>query len=94
LHSISGSRFGDYTDAAERTAGKIMGDLNYGSVDEFLAGGMHESLDHLQDQFNNIGEAIFESYVLMPHVIDSPVKLNHNASTIRAWKHQQEQQQQ
>ena len=94
LHSISGSRYGDYTDAAERIAGKVMGELNYGSVDEFLAAGMHESLDHLQDQFNNIGEAMFETYVLMPHVIDSPVKVNHTASTIRAWKHQQEQEQQ
>ena len=56
--------------------------------------GIHESLDHLQDQFNNIGEAMFETYVLMPHVIDSPVKVNHTASTIRAWKHQQEQEQQ
>ena len=85
---------GDYTDAAERTAGKIMGELNYGCVEDFLATGLHEALDHMQSQFNTIGEAVFETYVLMPHVIDSSVSANHSASTIRAWKYQQEQEQQ
>lgn len=94
LHSISGKRMGDYSDAAERTSGRLLGQLNYGDVDEFLAGGLHEGLDHLQSQFNDIGEAVFETYVLMPHVIESSAPIPQSTATMRAWKHQQEQQQQ
>lgn len=95
LHSISKSRTGDYTDQAERLCGKMLNDLNYGFVDDFLAGGLHEALDQMQSRFNAIGEAIFETYVLMPHVIESSVSaVNQSNSTMRAWRHQQEQQQQ
>lgn len=94
LHSISGSRHGDYTDAAERSAGIILSELNYGAVEEMLAAGLHESLDRLQDHFNKIGEAVFETYVLMPHVLEKTPQHNQSLATIRAWKHQQEQQQQ
>jgi uncharacterized alpha-E superfamily protein len=38
LHSISGTLMGDYSDNAERTIGQMMGQLNYGVVDEFLSG--------------------------------------------------------
>jgi uncharacterized alpha-E superfamily protein len=94
LHSISGTLQGDYSDNAERATGQIMGRLNYGVVDEFLSAGLHEALDGLQTQFNIIGDAVFESYVLMPHVIDTSLPTNHSAATMRAWKYQQEQEQQ
>ena len=94
LHSISGTIMGDYSDQAERTTGQIMGRLNYGVVDEFLSAGLHEALDGLQTQFNIIGDAVFESYVLMPHVIETSLATKQNAATMRAWKYQQEQEQQ
>lgn len=94
LHSISGTLMGDYSDNAERATGQIMGQLNYGVVEEFLNAGLHEALDDLQTQFNLIGESVFESYVLMPHVIDTSLPSNHSAATMRAWKYQQEQEQQ
>lgn len=94
LHSISGTLSGDFSDQAERITGQIMGRLNYGMVDEFLAAGLHEALDDLQKQFNAIGEGVFESYVLMPHVIDTTLPLSHGAATVRAWKYQQQQEQQ
>ena len=71
-----------------------MGQLNYGLVDEFLSSGLHEALDSLQKQFNAIGEAVFESYVLMPHVLDTSLPTHHTTTTVRAWKYQQEQEQQ
>jgi uncharacterized alpha-E superfamily protein len=94
LHSISGTISGDYSDNAERITGQIMGRLNYGLIDEFLNSGLHEALDGLQTQFNAIGEAVFESYVLMPHVLDTSLPSNHTTTTVRAWKYQQEQEQQ
>ena len=94
LHSISGTLQGDYSDNAERTTGQIMGRLNYGVVEEFLSAGLHEALDGLQTQFNIIGDAVFESYVLMPHVIDTTLPTTQSTATMRAWKNQQEQEQQ
>lgn len=94
LHSISGTIMGDYSDQAECTTGQIMGRLNYGVVDEFLSAGLHEALDSLQTQFNIIGDAVFESYVLMPHVIETSLATKQSAATMRAWKYQQEQEQQ
>ncbi len=94
LHSISGTIMGDYSDQAECTTGQIMGRLNYGVVDEFLSAGLHEALDGLQTQFNIIGDAVFESYVLMPHVIETSLATKQSAATMRAWKYQQEQEQQ
>lgn len=94
LHSISGTLAGDFSDNAERITGQIMGRLNYGLVDEFLNTGLHDALDDLQKQFNLIGEAVFESYVLMPHIIDAAAPVHHGVASVRAWKYQQEQEQQ
>ncbi len=80
---------------ADRLSGKLLSELNYGSVEEFLEPGLHQSLDHLQEKLNAIGEAVFESYVLMPHVIDKPTLVTRQSmSAVRAWKYQQDQQQQ
>jgi uncharacterized alpha-E superfamily protein len=94
LHSISGSLMGDYSDDAERITGRVMGQLNYGVVDEFFKQGLHEALDRLQTQFNRIGEEVFESYVLMPHVISTANPSKQTTTTMRAWQYQQEQEQQ
>jgi uncharacterized alpha-E superfamily protein len=94
LHSISGSLMGDYSDDAERITGRVMGQLNYGVVDEFFKQGLHEALDRLQTQFNRIGEEVFESYVLMPHVIATANPSKQTTTTMRAWQYQQEQEQQ
>ncbi len=94
LHRISGTPRGSYSNDAERETGRLLSDLNFGSTDEAFRTGLHEYLDSLQERFNRIGEAIFESYVLMPERIQvSPEAESRSPSAIALWQMQQQQQQ-
>jgi uncharacterized alpha-E superfamily protein len=94
LHRISGSQRGSFANEAERKCGRLLADLNFGSTDEAFSIGLHAYLDSLQERFNAIGEAIFESFVLMPERIQvSPEGDSRSPSAIALWQMQQMQQQ-
>lgn len=99
LHRISGSAPGTYANDAERETGRLLAELNFGSADDAFRGGLHASLDALQQRFNRIGEAVFECYVLMPERIRAGAAIGaagggRSVSAAAAWRMQQEQQQQ
>jgi uncharacterized alpha-E superfamily protein len=94
LHQISGTPRGSFTNDAEREAGRLLADLNFGVTDDAFADGLHGYLDALQDRFNRIGEAVFESYVLMPELVQvCPPAEFRSSSALAAWQQQQQQQQ-
>lgn len=95
LHRISGTPRGTFSNDAERETGRLLADLNFGSTDDAFASGLHEFLDSLQERFNRIGKAIFESYVLMPERIQvCPVAESRTPSALALWQMQQQQEQQ
>lgn len=95
LHRISGSQRGSFINEAERLSGRLLADLNFGSTDEAFGIGLHNYLDSLQQRFNAIGEAIFESFVLMPERFQvSMAADSRSPSAIALWEMQQQQQQQ
>jgi uncharacterized alpha-E superfamily protein len=47
-----------------RHVGRLRADLAYTTVEEVLAAGLHEYIDDLQTRLNQIGEAIFQTFVL------------------------------
>ena len=95
LHAISGTPRGAFSNEAERESGRLLAELNFGSVDEVFKFGLHDYLDAMQNRFNHIGEKIFETYVLMPESLDlSPWAQPHTLSAIAAWQMEQQQQQQ
>jgi uncharacterized alpha-E superfamily protein len=94
LHRISGTPRGTFCNDAERENGRLLADLNFGVTDDAFANGLHEYLDALQTRFNRIGEAVFESYVLMPERIQvCPAAEFRSSSALAAWQMQQQQQQ-
>lgn len=94
LHRISGTPRGTFSNEAERETGRLLSDLNFGSADDAFSVGLHGYLDALQERFNRIGEAIFETYVLMPERIQvCPVEEPRTSSALAAWQMQQQQQQ-
>jgi uncharacterized alpha-E superfamily protein len=94
LHRISGTPRGTFSNDAERETGRLLADLNFGSTDDAFAKGVHDYLDALQERFNQIGEAIFETYVLMPERIQvCPVGESRSPSALALWQMQQQQQQ-
>ncbi|RYD22914.1 MAG: alpha-E domain-containing protein [Verrucomicrobiaceae bacterium] len=95
LHRISGTPRGTFSNEAEREAGRLLADLNFGSTEEVLETGIHDYLDALQGRFNHIGGEIFETYVLMPERVQvSPSPKAPTMSDVAAWQMQQQQQQQ
>ena len=94
LHRISGTPRGAFANEAEREAGRLLSELNFGSAEDIFRVGLHEYLDALQGRLNHIGGEIFETYVLMPERIEtSPVPKAPTLSDVAAWQMIQQQQQ-
>lgn len=62
LHAISGTPQGLFKSPAEKALGQLCSDLSYAAVDEIISGGLHEYIDALQLQMNNIGAGIHETF--------------------------------
>ena len=90
LHAVSGSPIGSYTNEAERINGRLLAQLNFSSSLNVLQIGYHEYIDSLQKQFNEIGQQVFDTYILLPLEIRS----NTNNGARRRLNNQQGQQQQ
>ena len=94
LHRISGTPRGAFTNEAEREAGRLLSELNFGSAENIFKTGLHEYLDALQGRLNHIGGEIFETYVLMPERIQtSPTPKAPTLYDVAAWQMEQQQQQ-
>jgi len=90
LHAVSASPIGSYTNEAERINGRVLAQLNFSSSLNVLQIGYHEYIDSLQKQFNEIGQQVFDTYILLPLEIRS----NTNNEARRRLNNQQRQQQQ
>jgi uncharacterized alpha-E superfamily protein len=86
LHTISGAPLGTYANEGERLAGNLVAKLNFSSVENVWSEGLHHYLDELQRGLNEIGQQIFETYVLLPLEVRNMVVQN-------SWQQQQQQQQ-
>lgn len=67
LHSISGVSSRRFSNNAEQLSGRLLAELQFGTIDEILAQhGLHAFLDLLQTRLNAIGAAVFEAYISQP----------------------------
>jgi len=94
LHAISGSPTGSYSNAAERFAGRLLAQLNFGCSSEVLERGLQEYTDDLQQILNDLGQQIFETYVLLPQDQLSVTFIPSADTQQRRWLELQQQQQQ
>ena len=69
LHDISGVPAGNFSNEAERLTGSVLAQLNFSGIDAMLEIGLHESIDDLQKKLIEVGQSIFETYVLLPFEI-------------------------
>ena len=63
LRKISGVREGKFSNDAEKLAGRLAAELEFGAIDEIFARGLHDCLDTLQAKLNAIGGALFDAYI-------------------------------
>lgn len=64
LREISGVPEGKFSNDAEKLAGRLEAELQFGTIDEIFAAGLHEYLDRVQVQLNDIGMGLFNTYIL------------------------------
>lgn len=74
LRAISGTPPGDFSNEAERHAGQALASVNFALIDKVLDSGLHEAIDEVQRRINEIGQEIFEHYVLLPSEIREAVR--------------------
>lgn len=60
--NINGTPFGVYDNDLARQFGKLMGKLNYSYVDEVMAIGLHQFLDEIQSDLNNVSDGIHDNF--------------------------------
>jgi hypothetical protein len=48
--------------------------INFTDISQLLEVGLHQSIDELQQNLNDIGQRIFENYVLLPSEIREVVR--------------------
>ena len=63
LRVLSGARTGTYHNVAEQRLGRLTARLNYAVIGEVIGEGLHEFLDALQRELNDVGQAVFEVFV-------------------------------
>ena len=62
LHQITGTPIGTWKNPVERALGRLSSEMDYLTIEEIIQIGLHEFLDHLQQQMNGVGDKIFESF--------------------------------
>ncbi|PSB05133.1 alpha-E domain-containing protein [Merismopedia glauca] len=70
LHQITGTPVGTWNQSVERAVGKIRSELEYLTIEEIVKMGLHEFLDGLQSQINNVGAGIYQAFFAL-NAIDS-----------------------
>jgi uncharacterized alpha-E superfamily protein len=90
LLKISGTRPGDFANEAERLAGRALARVNFTPIEQVLKNGLHEEIDDVQERLNDIGQSIFEEYVLLPSEIRKAIR----TEGLQNGRLQQQQQQQ
>lgn len=87
LHAISGSPPGTFSNEAERLTGSFLARLNFSSAESVSQMGLHRAIDDLQQQLNDIGQRVFETYVLLPFEIQD---VSRSESLQLQWQQQQQ----
>jgi hypothetical protein len=52
-----------------RTSGRLLADITYLTMNEVLKEGLHEYIDRLQEKLNDVGQTIFETFILYADVL-------------------------
>ena len=66
LRRISGVAENRFCNDAEKLSGRLVAELQFSTIDEIFESGLHDYLDLLQMKFNNIGAAMFNTYIFQP----------------------------
>ncbi len=62
LRAITGAEAGSFRSKVDQELGRLRSELDYTSVEEIVAGGVHQFVDHLQSRLNAVDNLIHQSF--------------------------------
>lgn len=65
LHAISGTPLGTFRTKPEKLLGQMCSDLAYTNIEEIVQFGVHEYIDDLQINLNEIGVGIYDTFLAL-----------------------------
>ena len=68
MRNISGVAPRRFSNDAEQLSGRLLGELQFSTIEEIFAVGLHDYLDQIQTKLNQIGDALFRAYIFQPFV--------------------------
>jgi uncharacterized alpha-E superfamily protein len=74
LRNISGVGPRRFSNDAEKLSGRLLSDLQFSTIDDVLAHGFHGYLDLLQQKLNELGDAIFATYMCRQEVYEASLE--------------------
>ncbi len=77
VHQIAGSPVGSYSNPPEQRLGRLKAELVYADVDTIINQGLHEFIDRLQGQLNDVGSAVHETFFAMRPVEQMQSQMQH-----------------
>lgn len=63
LRNISGVSSGRFSNEAEKLCGRLVAELQFSSIEDIFASGLHDYIDQVQFKLNAIGDALFDAYI-------------------------------
>jgi uncharacterized alpha-E superfamily protein len=72
LHQITDTAIGSWRNPAERALGRLRSELDYLTIEDIMQIGLHEFLDKLQCQNNEVSNKIFETFFALKPVSSVP----------------------
>lgn len=70
LRRLSGVAPGHFSNLAEKISGRLLADLCFSTIDDLCAPGLHHAMDDLQLKINQIGNAIYDTYIHHPAFVE------------------------
>lgn len=55
-----------FSNDAEKLAGRLVAELQFGTIEEIFAHGLHDYIDLLPTKLNAIGASLFNAYIFQP----------------------------
>ena len=63
VRQISGASEGYFRTVPDKLTGRFLADLQFSTIDEIFDRGLHSYLDQAQTKLNDIGDALFQTYI-------------------------------
>ncbi|HRP62277.1 MAG TPA: alpha-E domain-containing protein [Phycisphaerales bacterium] len=81
LHAITGSPAGTFHNLAEQRLGRLRSDFEFARIEEIISFGLHEYLDNFQVRLNEVGDAIFDTFMALRAIDSTAARSTNGVST-------------